>query len=155
MAVGHRRESMRRIKLPVVWKKQVVFPKTAVCPWCREHKVYEPHSMAILNAGAMRQVGKDSYEMATDTKAFLTLMWHGAHSGGKGELPEIHASVNIADEVANGQFDLYFCSTTCLRGFLNYCVDELQKRMDSARSKRKRSSSPARDHAKTQKSERA
>jgi len=111
--------------------------------------------MAILNAGAMRQVGKDSYEMAADTKAFLTLTWHGAHSGGKGELPDIHASVNVADEVANGQFDLYFCSTTCLRGFLNYCVDELQERMESARSKRKRSSSSAREHAKTQKSERA
>jgi hypothetical protein len=111
--------------------------------------------MAILNAGALRRVGKDSYEMATDMKAFLTLTWHGAHSGGKGEFAEIHASVNVADEVANGQFDIYFCSTTCMRGFLNYCVDQLQERMESARSKRKRSSSPAKENTRTPKIERA
>ena len=125
---------MPRIRFPVVRKKQVVFPEKARCPWCRKRKVYEPHSMAILNAGAMRRVGKDRYEMATDTSAFLTLTWHGAHSGGSGEMPEIHASVDVAAEVANGQFDLYFCSTACLRGFLNYSVDALEKKMGSARS---------------------
>lgn len=57
---------MQKIKLPVVRKGQVVFPDKAVCPWCRKRKVYEPHSMAILNAGAMRQVGKGRYEMATE-----------------------------------------------------------------------------------------
>ena len=96
--------------------------------------------MAILNAGAMRQVGKDRYEMATDTRAFMTLIWHGAHSGGKGALSEIYASVDVADEVVNGQFDLYFCSTACLRGFLNYCVDALEERMEAARLKGERTS---------------
>ena len=92
---------MRKISLPVVRKRRVVFPNKAICPWCRKRKVYEPHSMAILNAGAMRQVAKDRFEMATDVRAFMTLMWHGAHSGGKGELPDVYASVDVADEVAN------------------------------------------------------
>ena len=104
--------------------------------------------MAILNAGAMRQVAKDRFEMATDARAFMTLMWHGAHSGGKGELPDVFASVDVADEVANGQFELYFCSTSCLRGFLNYCVDELENRMEAARSKKRRSLQAANGKAK-------
>ena len=139
---------MRKITLPVVRKRQVVFPNKAICPWCRKRKVYEPHSMAILNAGAMRQVAKDRFEMANDAGAFMTLMWHGAHSGGTGELPDVYASVDVADEVANGQFELYFCSTSCLRGFLNYCVDELENRMEAARSKKRRSLQAANGKAK-------
>jgi hypothetical protein len=144
--------SLQKIKFPVVEKRRVVFPDKAVCPWCRKRKVYEPHSMAILNAGAMRQVGRDRYEMATDTRAFMTLMWHGAHSGGKGDISEVYASVDVADEVANGQFDLYFCSTACLRRFLNYCVDALEERMEAARLKRKRTSRSARGRTRAQKS---
>ena len=127
---------MAKIKLPVVHGKQVVFPGKGVCPWCRKQKVYEPHSMAILNAGAMRQVGQDRYAMAADTVAFLTLTWHGAHSGGEGQFPESYASVDVAAHVAGGQFDLYFCSTTCLRGFLNYCVDALEKQLEVVSAKK-------------------
>ena len=141
---------MQKIKLPVVRKKRVVFPEKAVCPSCRKRKVFEPHSMAILNAGAMRQVGQDRYEMATDTRAFMTLIWHGAHSGGKGELSEVYASVDVADEVANGQFDLYFCSTSCLRKFLNYCVDALEERMEAARSKKDGASRVTKGRARAQ-----
>ena len=96
--------------------------------------------MAILNAGALLKTGKDGYEIATDARAFMTLLWHGAHDGGRGKLAEIYASVDIADAVANGQFDLYFCSTSCLRGFLNYCVDMLEKRIRANRSKKNRAS---------------
>ena len=91
--------------------------------------------MAILNAGAMRRIGKDRYEMAMDAAAFLTVSWHGAHSGGQGARAGVHASLDVADSVANGQFDLYFCSTTCLRGFLNYIVDELESKIEIAAGK--------------------
>ena len=129
---------MPKIELPVVKGKQVVFPDKPLCPWCGEQKVSEPHSMAILNAGAMRSLGNERYEMATDTAAFFTLIWHGAHSdtGGVGKDADISASVDIADMVASGQFDLYFCSTGCLRSFLNYCVDELERQLESAKMKK-------------------
>ena len=146
---------MPKIKLPVVQKDRVVFPDKAVCPWCRKQKVFEPHSMAILNAGAMRQVGKERYEMATDTAAFLTLTWHGAHSGGQGQLPEIYASVEVAAQVASGQFDLYFCSTGCLRGFLNYCVDALEQQIEVAISKQRKSLSSARQKGRIRRSTKA
>jgi hypothetical protein len=135
---------MRRIKFPVVKAGRVVFPDKPRCPWCRTREVYEPHSMAILNAGAMRRLGNDRYEMAADTQAFLTLIWHGAHSGGKGRLRDVFATLDIANEAPNGQFDLYFCSTNCLRAFLNYCVDILEQRIASARNRNRRPSMVAR-----------
>ena len=59
---------------------------------------------------------------------FLHLSWHGAHDGGEGKDREIGAMVEIARDVRGGQFDLYFCSPKCLRSYLNYCVDVLEKK---------------------------
>lgn len=106
---------MSKIELPVIKEKQVVFPGEPLCPWCGEQKVYEPPSMAILNGGALQPVGNESYTMAAETVAFLSLLWHGTHSGGVGQDPEISASVDLVDKAGNGQFDLYFCSTGCLK----------------------------------------
>src|SRR5712692_5257476 len=116
---------MPKIKFPVVKGKQVFFPTDHICPWCRKRKLSEPPGMAIVNAGAMRSEGKDRYGMATDDAAFFTLVWHSNSS--KAEEYD-DASVDIADLVDSGQFDLYFCSSECLRGFMNYCVDELERR---------------------------
>ena len=96
--------------------------------------------MAILNAGAMQSRGRNSYIMAADAVAFCTLLWHGAHreTGGLGKDPDISVGLDIADKVASGQFELYFCSTSCLRDFLNYCVDELERRIGSAKKRARR-----------------
>jgi len=65
---------------------------------------------------------------------FLSITWHGAHDGGEGRDREIGASVQIAKDVRGGQFDLYFCSTKCLRSYLNFCVDELDKKIRKQKS---------------------
>ena len=49
---------------------------------------------------------------------FLHLSWHGAHNGDLGKDKGISASIQIARAVRGGQFDLYFCSTKCLRSYL-------------------------------------
>ena len=36
-------------------------------------------------------------------------------------------AAEIVRDTNFGQFDLYFCSTPCLRRFLNACVDELER----------------------------
>ncbi|MBI3914762.1 MAG: hypothetical protein HY327_11345 [Chloroflexi bacterium] len=128
---------MPHLKLPVVQGNQVFFPKNRVCPWCRKNKIGGAHGMAVLNAGAMRKVGKERYEMANDTAAFFTLTWHGDHSDASKE--HAFATIDVADMVESGQFDLYFCSTDCLRGFLNYCVDELEQRVKKKPRKKRRS----------------
>lgn len=128
---------MPKIKLPVVKGKQVVFPKNHICPWCRDKKLSDSPSMAILNAGAMRPTQPECYEMAKDDAAFMTLVWHGDATPANPRRHGEFATVDIADLVNTGQFDLYFCSTDCLRNFLNYCVDELERRIESAKANKK------------------
>ena len=70
---------------------------------------------------------------------FLAIDWHGAHDGGKGIDRDIYEIVEIAKEVRGGQFDLCFCSTKCLRAYLNFCVDELEKKIRKQKSKSKTS----------------
>ena len=50
-----------------------------------------------------------------------------AHDGGSGGDEDVFACVDIVEDVRGGQFSMYFCSTDCLRAFLNSCVDELDR----------------------------
>jgi hypothetical protein len=61
---------------------------------------------------------------------FLDLAWHGAHDGGIGEHSEVSIYLDIARDVKGGNFRLHFCSTKCLRSFLNECVDELENKIE-------------------------
>jgi len=63
--------------------------------------------------------------MAIGDAGFFSLIWHSNYANRE---RYDDASVEIAELVDTGQFDFYFCSTDCLRGFLNYCVDELERR---------------------------
>lgn len=130
---------MRRFAFPIVEKRLAEWPTKARCPWCKGKKVLEPHSMAILAGGAFlmdrrKRNGGPSPRM----DGFLELIWHGAHDGGLGSDRGIDAYLRIASEVRGGQYTLYFCSTKCLRAFLNHCVDELEGRIVR---KRRRSAS--------------
>ncbi len=66
---------------------------------------------------------------------FLHIAFHGAHDGGLGKDQGIGAMVELARDVRGGQFDLYFCSTKCLRAYLNFCVDALDEKLKRERSK--------------------
>ena len=87
--------------------------------------------MAILAGGAVRVVDRPSKsaDMAVDSIGFLDIIWHGAHDGGLGTDREISARVPLAEDTPDGQFEFYFCSTRCLRDFLNACVDKLDLRI--------------------------
>lgn len=126
-----------KLKFPVAKERNIFFPKKALCPMCKAAKVLEPHSMAIVNLGAMlmanRKTGFSS--MSDDLDGFFRFSWHGAHNGGTGRDPNIQASVDIVQDTRGGQADLYFCSTGCLRQFLNECVDELERRIEGARKR--------------------
>lgn len=84
--------------------------------------------MAILNGGALLMNDeRTGGGMDGRLDGFLSLIWHGAHDGGTGEHRETGADVRIADNCKGGQFEIYFCSTRCLRAYLNHCVDLLEK----------------------------
>ena len=128
---------MNHIQFPILTGEQIIYPQEASCPWCKQNKVLEPHSMAILNAGALAPDG-ENFQMFDKAATFFSLIWHGAHSdmNGLGRDPNLYAEVKIVDTVSIGQFDFYFCSTECLRHFLNHCVDELERQIEQARQGR-------------------
>jgi len=116
------------VKPPVVRNNRASFPDEALCPWCKQNKVLEPHSMAILRGGALAPLGDDVYGWPTPgLRANLGFRWHGAHDGGEGEYPDTGLIYNIAQDVDGGVFDIIFCSVTCLRAFLNACLDEFER----------------------------
>jgi hypothetical protein len=124
---------MAELKFPVVKVKSNHWPKKPLCPICGKNKVFEPHSMAILTAGAMlMDRARDSGGPSNDLDGFLALHWHGAHNGGQGKDDDVFCGVDIIRDAIGGQADLYFCSTECLRKFLNACVDELEGKIAKA-----------------------
>lgn len=126
-----------KFRFPVAKGRRVFFPKEALCPVCKAAKVLEPHSMAIINLGAILMTNREtgSGTMSDDLDGFLRLIWHGAHDGGLGRDSGVDAHVEIVQDVRGGQADLYFCSTGCLREFLNACVDELERTIAEAKSR--------------------
>ena len=111
------------------------FSAEHTCAWCNQDKVSEPNSMAILTGGAMlvnRRTGNGGPDPRLD--GYLDLFWHGAHTedGGQGDYPDISERIVIASAVVGGQFDILFCSTKCLRAFLNHAVDQLEDKITTA-----------------------
>jgi len=136
---GKRAHPLATFKFPVVTGYPAVFPLPIddfLCPWCREHSVGEPNSMAMLSGGAISPTGK----IAKKLSGYLWLQWHGAHpqEGGKGPDPHIGTGIMLAEQTHEGQFEFYFCSTACLRAFLNFCVDELESEIANERRQRRR-----------------
>jgi hypothetical protein len=96
------------------------------CPICHTKNVGEPHGFAWLSGGALRRVSRNVAMPASDLLGFLALGYHGAHDA-KRSHPSAH--LYIADDVPIGQFEYYFCTTKCLRRFLNMCVDEVETKL--------------------------
>jgi hypothetical protein len=129
---------MGKLKFPVVKGKSGHWPKKPLCPICGRNKVFEPHSMAVLSAGAiLMDRAEDSGGPSDNLDGFLEIHWYGAHDAGKGKDRDVFCEVDIIRDALGGQADLYFCSTKCLRKFLNACVDDVEAKMVNA-TKRKR-----------------
>jgi hypothetical protein len=105
-----------------------------MCAWCGTgHKLVEPNSIASISCGAILYSSKkrDSGGPSDKMGGYLSISWHGAHSdeGGIGDSPDTFVDIPLRSEVVGGQMDINFCSTECLRAFLNNCVDELELRI--------------------------
>lgn len=131
-----------KISFPVIDRRNQKYPKRPVCPICKKNKVWEPHSFVVLWGGAIEKKGRDHYESTIENAnivGVLNLDWHGAHDDGEGEFREIGITVDIVDKATGGNFDLYFCSTSCLREFLNKAVDALEQGMQECMKEQTRS----------------
>ena len=114
---------------PIITDTHEGWPKESKCPVCGKKGIFEPNSFVCLSGGAL--LGETTPHCDGEVSGFLDVVWHGCHTrdGGVGPDPDIIANVPIATGDHTMQFDLYFCSTRCLRAFLNTWVDALEKKI--------------------------
>ena len=112
---------------------------TTVCHYCGAEHVRAPNSFATLTGGGMLRKRRpfqrqDRHVMSKRVLGFLAFQWHGAdrEMGGSGEHSEIDVYHPLLEPARNGQYEIYFCSTRCLRACLNRCVDEFEWRIGAA-----------------------
>ena len=124
------------MKFPTLKNNTTTYPKKALCPQCKKRKVLEPHSMAILSGGANLMDRKRCNGWPDDRMdGFLEITWHGAHDTGIGEDRDIYCTIDLAKDCRGGQYEMYFCSTACLRKYLNSWVDDLETKVHRKRHK--------------------
>jgi hypothetical protein len=65
-----------KIKFPVIGSKDTHWPTIPLCPICKKAKVLEPHSMAVLNAGALKKIKrkKDMAMMSSDLEPISVVL---------------------------------------------------------------------------------
>lgn len=70
-----------------------------------------------------------------ELEGFASLIWHGAHDTGIGKDRDIYTVVDFARDTEGGQFEIYFCSTKCMRIFFTRWVDALEAKIEDEKKK--------------------
>ena len=96
------------MKYPIIKGKHLIFRKGGDCTYCRKKK---NGNFVTLNGG-----GSGIGSMGN---SFLTINEIG--------IAKVTKSLKICDNEGFCQFEFYFCSTKCLRSFLNKMVDDFEK----------------------------
>ena len=112
-------------------------PKQPKCLQCKRNR---SGSFAVICGGAMlMDRSRRNGGPHNSLDAYWDITWHGAHDSQKGAYRDIYEQVSIISDLRGGQFELQFCTTRCLRRFLNSKVDELEaKREKEERRKKKK-----------------
>lgn len=106
-------------------------PPNARCLVCKQSTTRAMDTQVVLSGGALLV---DARGDSTSTKdGALEGFLGGTAHGPDGRSRALLASVDVVRELAGGQFDLYFCSTKCLRSFFSSFVDELDRRAQQSK----------------------
>jgi len=135
--VKSKAKQLKKSKFPVLKGEPVWVLRQSsysLCPQCKKARVmgtYPAYPTIILMGGAMRVVDRKSKsaEIADDCIGFLDLCTHNEHGN--------DVMVDIVDDTPSGQFEMYFCSTRCLRAFFDMCVNDLETKMTKSKVKRR------------------
>ncbi len=105
----------------------------SVCPVCGLKKVSSEKEHVLIHGGALlldeeSESGVQAANLVDNLQAFLFMGWESNHGDGT------YAELEIARDVTKGQFSLLFCSTKCMRSFLNTCVDNLEKQIEAVKN---------------------
>ena len=115
-----------KFPLQVGASKEGIGAAPGTCGFCHKPGAGEPNDFAYVNAGALLKINGNSYAPDDRIKAFFTIGFHASHASSNNS-----ASVEIVENPAIAQFEFYFCSTACLRGFFSRCVDELENKLQA------------------------
>ena len=109
------------MEFPVLHSEKNVLPEETdlVCPVCSKNKVWGTSEYVELSGGFTSS--------AANPEIDLWLDWFAQSTGGVQEQEE----VSIVSEVKAPRFQLAFCSTNCLRQFLNSAVDKLELKINA------------------------
>jgi hypothetical protein len=82
---------------------------------------FQGSGFAYLSAGATYDLLESRID-DNELEAFFDVGYHGSHSDMSDS-----GGVEVVKDLKGGQFDLQFCSASCLRQFLSSLVDEVEK----------------------------
>lgn len=119
------------MRYPIIKHKKSYYPTKPVCPVCKKKNAFTPH-MFILSGGAcLMNKKRDSGSPDDRMDGFLCVSPHSVYDGKTNHKYKFKKSsfIEIAKDIQGGQFEFNFCSTKCLRKWLNTIVDDLEKRM--------------------------
>ena len=124
---------MSNIDFPVALDEDSVFPKNineSICPVCKKNQLGSGKETAYIHGGALlleeQSQGIEIANLNDNLEAFLFLDWDGEDKKS--------ADIELALNVKKGQFSINFCSTKCLRKFLNISVDKLEENIELAKN---------------------
>jgi hypothetical protein len=103
------------MRLPLL-KNSSVLPSRGLrgaCPICRKKL---PKNAVAIMGGALRVTDRKRQraEMAEDLVGYLSILWHEGRAA------------SLVEWAPRGQFDIYLCSTKCLRTLFSAWVDALE-----------------------------
>ncbi len=121
---------MKDIEFPILEDESSSYPVSegaSVCPVCKAKEISGEKERAFIHGGAIllgeaSDNGTQKFQLIDELQAFLYFDWESGNQ-------DKYAELELATAVKKGQFNFTFCSTTCLRSFLNSCVDNLENRI--------------------------
>jgi hypothetical protein len=111
-------------RFPITFKGKQALPEDT-CNYC--HKGSTSREFVSLAVGATQDTAKDKTVDMSHAEATMSFGWQGpADRSGTG--------FEVFAKTADGGVCLNFCTTRCLRSFLNDCVDHLEYLMKKTES---------------------
>lgn len=117
-----------------------------ICPGCGSKRVGEPHQgVALIGGGMLMDRRTRSGGPSEQLDGFLDLEWHPVEEWGSlAKESELSPGtpgflLPLAQRVRGGQFGFFFCSVSCLRGFLNELLDFMENTIQSNQGAKKES----------------
>lgn len=115
------------MKFPIDFHKNTYLANNAnTCDCCR--KKMPQTEFVSLGVGVMQDYAKEHILDLSETEVHFGFSWQGPSD-------LIGTGFEVVSNSAEGQCSFGFCSTACLREFLNSCVDHLEKQIEKARAK--------------------